>query len=93
MLTTIQLLYGWDSRVRGAHDRDGDAGYPTGLHGLPQPRIRDVCVDRRVQSNVLTLYRFCVAPNGEDVQITAAGAEEDEAAEPGQSCHFHAGVE
>jgi len=54
---------------------------------------------------VLTSRRFCVAPNGDDVEIALA-AEEGEhgdehadehagetAATGGQNCHFHAGVE
>ncbi|KAF3935793.1 hypothetical protein ABW19_dt0201767 [Dactylella cylindrospora] len=38
---------------------------------------------------------FCVDPSGDDVQIELAGAEhaEEEETSPGQTCHFHAGVE
>ena len=37
-----------------------------------------------------------MAPDGNDVEVTKAGAEEDdsdEASSPGLTCHFHAGVE
>ena len=49
-------------------------------------------------------YRFCVAPDGSDVEIVgleenvegegASSAEQGETSEPDeQHCHFHAGVE
>ncbi|KAG7293592.1 hypothetical protein NEMBOFW57_003645 [Staphylotrichum longicolle] len=38
---------------------------------------------------------FCMAPNGDEVEIHAAGEEEEtaESSSAGQNCHFHAGVE
>lgn len=45
------------------------------------------------------LHRFCLDPNGDEVEIHPAGEEEHEEHEghdhesSGEDCHFHAGVE
>jgi zinc transporter 1/2/3 len=45
---------------------------------------------------MLTIGRFCMTPNGGEVEVVAEGVDissEGSEASSGENCHFHAGVE
>lgn len=99
-----KILHVRHDRVPNPRTSNCYHGLTTGIHGLPQSWCRYVCGSGPGATSSADPIRFCVDPNGKDVEVAPEGAahadgdhgheegHEDESA-GGKNCHYHAGVE